>query len=69
MRLHVDQRIAGRWKRIHRSDCEPPRRKHVSTTLRWKPSLAGAKLRVRATSAKDRFWAAERTKKQQVRFR
>lgn len=69
VRLHVDQRIAGRWKRIHRSDCEPPRRKHVSTTLRWKPSLAGAKLRVRATSAKDRFWAAERTKKQQVRFR
>ena len=69
VRLHVDQRIAGRWKRIHQSDCEPPRRKHVSTTLRWKPSLAGAKLRVRATSKKDRFWAAERTKKQQVRFR
>lgn len=69
VRLHVDQRIGGRWKRIHRSDCEPPRRKHVSTTLRWKPSLAGAKLRVRATSQKDRFWAAERTKKQQVRFR
>lgn len=41
VRLHVDQRIGGRWKRIHRSDCEPPRRKHVSTTLRWKPSLAG----------------------------
>ena len=69
VQVRVDQKAGGRWKRIHRSSCAVARRGKVSTVLRWKPSLAGATLRVQATSKKDRFWAAERTKKQQVRFR
>lgn len=69
VRLLVERRVGSTWKPLQRSSCEPPRGGYVSMTLPWRGDLRGAALRLSATSAKDRYWAAAQVGPERFTFR